>query len=155
MRIIREDPEKEIFAGEVQRWLIGELTVEDRRNILGRANLSYHFEFAVYNTMPYFKSRYMATERGRLVELGASAAAAADVDVATRVAAALMLLGEVAEAKYEPEDDVPFPSPIYPPIQKRPGRTLPIYKTTSHLHHLTLTKPTSLHSPTPFTLPTP
>lgn len=36
MRITREDPDKEIFAGEVQRWLVGELTLEDWRKIYGR-----------------------------------------------------------------------------------------------------------------------
>lgn len=46
------------------------LTVEDRRNIYGRANLAYHPGFAVYNTMMYFKSRLMTkvqnVERRRL-----------------------------------------------------------------------------------------
>lgn len=90
MRITREDPDKELFAGEVQRWLVGELTHEDRRTIYGRANLAYHPGFAVYNTMAYFKSRYMTKERGRLVQLAAGAAAAGEI------AAAVAAAGEVA-----------------------------------------------------------
>lgn len=87
MRIIREDPEKEIFAGEVRRWLPVELTIPDRANIYGRANLCYHPGFAMYSTMAYLKSRFMIKVKNaerRILGLAAAADVAAGVENAAR-----------------------------------------------------------------------
>lgn len=159
MRIIREEPDKEIFAGEVQTWLHVELTAEDRRKIYGRDNLPYHPGFAMYSAMAHFKSRYMTkiqnAERRRLENAaGAAAVVAAAVaaelaagvaaEIAAAAAAAELAAGvaaiadaargeaeEDAEPEAEPEADSPVPASPGPSIRSENGR----YQNSPHMEN--------------------